>query len=288
MDLFEAVETHGDNHVAGWVHTTDGVRLWVNVRGTGRPVILIHGWTMSSLFWRRQDHLAETLQIITIDLRGHGRSQITPRGHTVPRYATDVREVITALDLKNAMLLGWSMGGSVVLEYWHHYGAERISALGLVETAPHPMSSAPWNTHKCHGHSVEAMYADLAAMASDRDGFADRFVNAMFLAGQAPAHCVNWMKSEQLKIATPIASDIYEDYAQRDYTGVLPTITVPTLVMYGRSRHMCHGPSTGRFVAGSIPESRFVILDKSGHLPFYEQPDEFNEAITRFLINLDS
>ena len=288
MDLFEAVETGGDNHVAGWVRTTDGVRLWVNVRGTGRPIVLVHGWTMSSLFWRRQDQLADRFQVITLDLRGHGRSQATPRGHTVPRYATDLRETITALGLKDVLLVGWSMGGSVVLDYWRQHGADRVSALGLVKTAPYPMSSAPWNTHKCHGHSVEAMEADLAAMARDRNEFADRFVNAMFLAGQAPAHCARWMRSEQLQVPTTIASEIYADYAQRDYTGVLPAITVPTLVMYGRSRHMCHGPSTGRFMAGTIPESRFVILDKSGHLPFYEQADAFNEALARFLIQPDT
>ncbi|MBG0789291.1 MAG: alpha/beta hydrolase [Desulfovibrionaceae bacterium] len=283
MDRFEAVETHGDNHVAGWVQTTDGVRLWTEVRGTGRPIILVHGWTMSSLFWRRQAQLADRFQVVTLDLRGHGRSQSTPRGHTVARYAADVREAITGLGLRDGMLAGWSMGGSVVLEYWRQYGTDRVSALALVETAPYPMSSAPWNTHKCHGHSVEAMEADLAAMAKDREGFADRFVNAMFLAGQAPGHCLKWMKGEQLKVPTSIASAIYQDYAQRDYTGVLPSITVPTLVMYGRSRHMCHGPSTGRFVAGSIPEAQFVILDKSGHLPFYEQADKFNLALARFL-----
>lgn len=283
MDLFEAVETHGDNHVAGWVQTTDGVRLWVNVRGTGRPVVLIHGWTMSSLFWRRQDALAERFQVVTLDLRGHGKSQATPRGHTVDRYATDVREVITALRLADCLLLGWSMGGSVVLEYWQRYGADRVSGLGLVETAPYPMSPAPWNTHKCHGHSVQAMHDDLAAMAEDRKGFARRFVNAMFLSGQAPEHCLKWMQREQLKVAAQAASDIYRDYAPRDYTGVLPTVTVPSLVVYGRSRHMCHGPSTGRYVAGSMPEAGFVILDKSGHLPFYEQANEFNEAVGRFL-----
>lgn len=283
MDQFEAVETHGDNHVAGWVQTTDGVRLWVNVRGTGRPILLIHGWTMSSLFWRRQDQLADRFQMVSLDLRGHGRSQSTPRGHTVPRYATDVRETITALGLQDAMLLGWSMGGSVVLEYWQHYGLDKISALGLVESTPYPMSPAPWNTHKCHGHSLGTMHADLADLTENRDEFAKRFVNAMFLAGQAPDHCLKWMQSEQLKIPASIATDIYEDYVQRDYTGVLPTVTVPTLVMYGRSRHMCHGPSTGRFVAGTIPDSRFVVLDKSGHLPFYEQADIFNEALAHFL-----
>ena len=73
MDLFEAVETSGENHVGGWVRTTDNVRLWVEVRGTGRPVILVHGWTMSSLFWRRQAALADRFQVVTVDLRGHGR-----------------------------------------------------------------------------------------------------------------------------------------------------------------------------------------------------------------------
>ena len=283
MDRFEAVETHGDNHVAGWVQTTDGVRLWTEIRGTGRPVVLIHGWTMSSRFWRRQALLADQFQVITLDLRGHGRSQTTPRGHTVPRYATDVREVIIGLGLKNGLLLGWSMGGSVVLEYWRQFGTDRISALGLVETAPHPMSSAPWNTHKCHGHSVTAMEADLTAMKEDRNGFADQFVNAMFLAGQAPTHCLKWMKDEQLQVPTSIASEIYQDYAERDYTGVLPTVTVPTLVVYGRSRHMCHGPTAGKYVAGSVPRAQFVILDKSGHMPFYEQADAFNGALSRFL-----
>ncbi|MCJ2163716.1 MULTISPECIES: alpha/beta hydrolase [unclassified Pseudodesulfovibrio] len=288
MDLFEAVETTGENQVGGWVQTTDGVRLWVEIRGTGRPVVLVHGWTMSSIFWRRQAQLADAFQVVTVDLRGHGRSQTTPRGHNIPRYATDVREVITALNLRNAMLTGWSMGGSVVLEYWHQYGRDRLDGIGLVETGPYPMSSAPWNNHKCHGHNMEAMQEDLTAMRLDRKGFAQRFVNAMFLSGQAPEHALKWMQTEQLKAPTDIATAIYEDYAQRDYTPLLPSISCPTLVVYGRSRHMCFGPSAGRFVAGSIPDSRFAILDKSGHLPFYEQPEAFNESMTHFLNQLDA
>ena len=288
MDRFEAVETTGENHVAGWVQTTDGVRLWVDIRGTGRPVLLLHGWTMSSLFWRRQAQLADGFQVVTMDFRGHGRSQSTPRGHIVPRYATDVREVVTALGLSRFMLLGWSMGGSVVLEYWQRYGADRLAGLGLVETGPYPMSPAPWNVHKCHGHNEEAMRRDLEAMREDRNAFADRFVNAMFLSGQAPEHALRWMTAEQLKTAPDTASAIYEDYARRDYTPALPSVTIPALVVYGRSLHMCYGPSAGRFVAATLPDSRFVILDKSGHMPFYEQPEEFNRALEGFLHQLDA
>lgn len=287
MDLFEAVETTGENQVGGWVQTSDGVRLWVEIRGMGRPVLLLHGWTMSSHFWRRQSALAESFQVITIDLRGHGRSQTTLRGHTLPRYARDVRQVITALNLQDVMLVGWSMGGSVALEYWQQFGGDKLRALGFVETAPSPMSPAPWNTHKCREYNKEAMHTDLKRMADDPADFSRRFVNAMFLSGEAPHHAMRWMSAEQRKMPPEMAATIYEDYTGRDFTPVLPTISIPALVVYGRSRHMCHGSSTGRFVAGSIPDSRFVILDKSGHLPFYEQPEEFNGALTHFMNTLD-
>jgi pimeloyl-ACP methyl ester carboxylesterase len=288
MDRFEAVETTGESQVGGWVRTTDGVRLWVEIRGRGTPLILLHGWTMSSLFWRRQTQLAEVCQVVTVDFRGHGRSQTTPRGHNVPRYALDVREVITALGLTGALLLGWSMGGSVALEYWQRFGPDRLAGFGLVETGPYPMSPAPWNAHKCHGHNEEAMRRDLAAMKEDRRRFAERFVNAMFLPGHAPEHALKWMAAEQLKAAPETAAAIYEDYARRDYTPVLPSINVPALVVYGRSLHMRYGPSNGRFVAASLPDSRFVTLDQSGHLPFYEQPEEFNRTVSEFLATLNA
>ncbi len=283
MNRFEAVETNGENHVAGWVQSADGVRLWIDINGRGHPILLIHGWTMSSIFWRRQERLANLFQLISIDMRGHGRSQSILRGHTVSRYARDVREVITTLGLDDAMLVGWSMGGSVVADYWQQYGNDRVSRIGLVETCPYPMSSAPWNTHRYQGQNLDAMRNDLARMALDRKTFGTNFINNMFLSGLAPSHALKWMQSEHLKVTDHTASSIYEDYAQRDYTAVLPTITVPSLVIYGRSRHFCLGPSTGRFVAGSIPDSRLVILEKSGHLPFYEEADAFNNELIHFL-----
>ncbi|QGY41287.1 alpha/beta fold hydrolase [Pseudodesulfovibrio cashew] len=283
MDQFEAVETRGDNHVGGWVTTTDAARVWVDVHGCGKPMVLIHGWTMSSAFWKRQEALAEQCQVVTIDLRGHGKSDSVLRGHSVPRYARDVREVLRALGLSKVMLVGWSMGGSVVMEYWREFGGDLLSGLGLVETGPAPMSGAPWNVHRYRGGDVAAMKADLQTMVRDRRAFGERFVDAMFLSGEAPAHARRWMLVEHLKVNDHTATTIYEDYVQRDYTGVLPTITAPVFVAYGRSRHMCFGPSTGRYVAGSVPNSRFTILENSGHLPFYEEPAAFNNALGHFL-----
>jgi pimeloyl-ACP methyl ester carboxylesterase len=286
MDHFEAVETKEEGHVAGWVTTTDSARLWVEVRGKGRPILLVHGWTMSSRFWRRQHALAGDFQVVTMDLRGHGKSQSVFRGYTIPRYARDVREVIRALDLKGVLLAGWSLGGPVVLDYWQQFGADRLSGIALVETTPYPLADAPWNTHRYRGMGPDAVHSDMIAMAEDRAGFGRRFVDAMFLSGEAPAHALRWMCDEHMLVENDAAAAIYEDYAVRDYTSLLPAITLPVLAVYGRSRHMCFGPSTGRYVAGSIPDSRFVILERSGHMPFYEEPDTFNEELKRFLNRL--
>jgi pimeloyl-ACP methyl ester carboxylesterase len=283
MNHFEAVETSGDNHVAGWVKTPDGVKLWVNVQGQGRPLVFIHGWTMSSLFWRRQAPLSKSLQIITIDLRGHGLSQSTLRGHSIPSYARDIHKVVTALGLTDIMLIGWSMGGSVVMDYWQQFNNDRLSSIGLVETGPCPMSAAPWNLHRYHGHKIEALREDLAKMTQDRKTFGKNFVNNMFLSRKAPSDALKWMTSEHMKVTDQTATTIYEDYIQRDYTSILPTLTLPALVVQGRSDQSCYGASTGRYVAGSLPDSRLVILDKSGHLPFYEEAEAFNDTVTQFL-----
>lgn len=282
MDNFEAVETRANNHVAGWVTTTDSAKLWVDIRGRGRPILFIHGWTMSSSFWRRQRSLADDYQIITINLRGHGKSTSVLRGNTIPRYARDVRDIIRTLHISDAILVGWSMGGSVVMDYWQQFGNDTISGIGIVETGPYPMSNGPWNTHRYHGGNMEALKDDLFVMKQNRKGFGDAFINNMFLAGEAPSHAMKWMFNEYMKVSDQTAISIYEDYVHRDYTSVLPSISIPTMAIYGRSKHMCFGPSTGRFVAGSIPNSRFVILDKSGHLPFYEEPDLFNNTIRHF------
>jgi pimeloyl-ACP methyl ester carboxylesterase len=175
------------------------------------------------------------------------------------------------------------MGGSVVLDYWQQFGNDRLSGLALVESTPYPLADAPWNTHRYRGLGPEAVRADMEAMRQDRAAFGTRFVNEMFMSGQAPAHALRWMREEHMLTDNHTASTIYEDYAARDYVPLLPTITLPALAVYGRSRHMCFGPSTGRFVAGSIPGARFVVLERSGHMPFYEEPDTFNAEMRTFL-----
>ncbi|MBU0513551.1 MAG: alpha/beta hydrolase [Proteobacteria bacterium] len=262
------------------IETPDHALIVVESQGHGRPLVLVHGWTMSSAWWRRQvEGLSDWFQVVTPDLRAHGRSSKVLHNHTVPQYARDVRAVIESMDLREVVLAGWSLAGPVVLDYWRQYGADRIHALALVEMTPWPMSPGEWNTHALKGRDFDGLNRTVQGLSRDRQGFGEQFVHRMFAAGQAPQKELEWMSAEHLKTPTPAAAAVYTDYVMRDCRSVLGTITVPTLVANGDSPHMCFGPRTGRFVAESIPGARLEIFDQSGHMPFYEEPERFNRVL---------
>ncbi|WP_243546508.1 alpha/beta fold hydrolase [Pseudodesulfovibrio tunisiensis] len=288
MGVVDIIEHRGPDHAELGVTTTDRARLRVEIRGQGRPLVLLHGWTMSSRFWERQmQGLEKDFCLVAVNFRSHGNSTNTDNGHTMPRYAKDVRDIIDTLDLNGCLLMGWSMGGAAVLEYWNQFGGHRLDGIGLVESAPAPMCSEPWNTHRYRDHNAEAMEADLDAMERSRDTYGRLFVSNMFLSGVAPQQDMEWMLREHLKIPASSAAAIYADYARRDYLDVLPKVSVPALVAYGRSEHLCYGPGAGQFVADSLPNSTLALFDHSGHIPFYEDAEDFNRTVREFAATLD-
>ena len=103
---------------SGFVEANDGVRLYYEDTGCGKPVILIHGGGLSLGWWRKQiPTLSQRFRVIAADTRGNGRSDKTPWGHRTARYAMDVRQIIETLDLHDATLVGWSIGARTVLSY---------------------------------------------------------------------------------------------------------------------------------------------------------------------------
>jgi non-heme chloroperoxidase len=276
-NVFQPIRQDGEGKRTGWVVSTHGARIYVETAGSGPVILLVHGWTMSGKFWLRQlTGLSDRFQVVTMDLRAHGNSSKTFEGHTMECCSEDVQAVITALKLENVVLAGWSLGGPVVLEYWRRFGDEKLSALALVEMTPFPFSPEKWNTHALKGYNFESMHSSFRALEEDRNAFGERFIHNMFKEGQAPTESFQWMLQEHLKTPTPAAMAVYSDYVMGDFTGVLKSISIPTLAIYGDSTHFCFGPKTGRYVAEQVPGCRLEVLDQSGHMPFYEQPEEFN------------
>ncbi len=277
---FFPMEDEGGDRIKGWVVSHDGARIYVEMAGEGIPILLVHGWTMSGRFWRRQmAGLSDRFMVVTMDLRGHGNSSKILEGHTIRAYSKDVQAVITALNLRKVVLAGWSLGGPVVLEYWRRFGGEYVSALALVEMTPFPFSPGEWNTHALKGYNVDGMNASFGILQEEPAAFGERFINSMFKGGTAPSEDMAWMHPEYLKTPSPVTVAAYSDYLMGDCTDVLKHVSVPSLAIYGNSPHLCFGPKTGQYVADQIPRCRLEVFSESGHMPFYEEPERFNDVI---------
>lgn len=272
-----------------FITTRDGARIYYEDHGRGRPIVLVHGWACSGRFWQRNvPALAEEFRVVTVDLRGHGNSAKPLTGHTMPQYAQDVRAVIEHLDLNGVTLAGWSLGGPVVLAYWQQYAADsRLKGLGLVDTAPSPLSPADWNSHGLKNNNLDGMHAVFAAVQTDRSQHSLGFVNNMFKGGQATATDLAWMVPEIAKTPAWIAIAAYSDFLLSDYAGVLPTVKVPAIVFAADSNVYKHGIAMGRHLASQLPQATFVPFEDGGHTLFYEQPDKFNGALGAFVRGLD-
>ena len=272
---------------ASYLETNDGAKIYYEDRGEGRPILLVHGWLCSSRFWQRNvPELAAAFRVVTLDLRGHGNSSKTLTGHTIGQYARDVRQVVEHLGLRDATLVGWSMGGPVVLSYYQQYGEDsRLGALGLVDSSPFPFSPAAWNSHALRNYGYDGMHATLAACAADLRKFAADFTTRMFAQEPSGAD-MDWVVAEMMKTPTWIAEAVYSDFVMSDLAGTLPAIRVPVLVLAANSGVFRSGIAMGEALAGQAPHGTFIPFEDAGHMLFYERSQKFNAALSAFVKSL--
>lgn len=267
-----------------YLETNDGAKIYYEDQGEGQPILLVHGWLCSSRFWQKNvPELADKFRVVTIDLRGHGNSSKTLAGHTIGQYARDVRQVIERLGLQDAVLVGWSLGGPVVLSYCQQYSRDsRLKALGLVDSTPFPFSPADWNSHALRNYSYDGMNATLAVYTADPRKFAVAFTNRMFKQKPSDAE-TDWVVAEMMKTPMWIAEAVYSDFVMSDLAKTLPSVKVPVIVFAANSGVFCNGIAMGKAIAGQVPHGTFIPFEDAGHMLFYEQPQKFNAALAAFI-----
>jgi non-heme chloroperoxidase len=267
-----------------YLETNDGAKIYYEDHGKGQPIMLVHGWLCSSRFWQRNiSPLAKEFRVVAIDLRGHGNSSKILTGHTIAQYARDVREVIEKLELEDAVLAGWSMGGPVVLSYYRQYAPEsRLKALGLIDTSPFPFSPEDWNNHALRNYNFDGMHKTFAAYTTDPRKFAVDFTNRMFKQKPSDAD-MDWVVAEMMKTPTWIAEAIYSNFLMSDLAKILPSVRLPVIVCAGNSGVFPNGIAMGKTLAGLAPHGTFIPFEDGGHILFYEQPQKFTAALVSFI-----
>lgn len=178
-----------------FISAPDGVPLHYSSLGTGRPLVLVHGWTMNGRFFRKNiGPLAEKYRVITLDARGHGYSGKELIHLTMEQVGADVETVLDVLGLQDVVLAGWSMGMATVYNYLDQFGTRRLSGVIDIDMTPYLFTEDGW-AHGVFGNlTPTASLAVQRQMVQDRKGLSEALIPAMFAAGSelAPEDLAWW------------------------------------------------------------------------------------------------
>ncbi|MFI8946438.1 alpha/beta fold hydrolase [Streptomyces sp. NPDC053750] len=244
---------------------------------TGLPVLLLHGHPFNRTLWAPQVAAltAAGHRVVTPDLRGYGRSTVTPGKVLLADFADDLAALLDHLDIERAVVGGVSMGGQIAMEVQlRHPG--RVRALVLSDT------SAPAET--AEGKEFRNRLAD-RLLAEGMDGYAHEVIDKMLAAYNVAAMPDVAARVLEMMCATDPrgAAAALRGRAERpDYRDVLAAVGAPVLVVVGADdvyTPVAQAESLHRLV----PHSTLAVIEKAGHLPGVEQPERFNAVLLEFL-----
>jgi pimeloyl-ACP methyl ester carboxylesterase len=254
--------------------------------GTGRPVVLIHGWPLSGESWKAQVPALQEAghRVITYDRRGFGRSDKPKTGYTYDRLTDDLRAVLEALDLDDVTLVGFSMGGGEVARYFTKYGADKIRSVVFAAAVPPYLLKTPGNPDGPLPATAAAKMS--AALTANQDEFYAGFVTDFYTAGDTLA-----VSEEQRQAALELAGqaskiaalEAMASFANTDFRDDLAKVKVPTLVIHGDSDGVVPFEGSGARTHDAVAGSQLHVIAGGPHGINDSHTDEFNRVLLEFL-----
>ena len=271
------------------VTTSDGARLSYLERGEGRPLVMIPGWSQTAeQFTYQLEGLSDRYRVVALDLRGHGDSEKVGHGYRIARLAKDLHDVLEALDLDDVVLLGHSMGCSVIWCYWDLFGSERVAKLVLVDEPPFIMANPAWSEEELEAAGAlfdcQALYDTVNALAGPQgDQTTVGFIGGM-VTDRISEQEKQWIIDRNFTMPRPHAATLLYNHATQDWRDVIPRIDVPTLVVAGRVSLVPWKSQV--WIRDQIPGAKLEIFeeDEGGqHFMFIENPEKFNRLVRDFV-----
>ena len=266
---------------------SDPVRLHVeDSGGTGRPVVLIHGWPLSAEAWQAQvGPLGEAgYRVIAYDRRGFGRSEEPADGFDYDTLAADLAGILEERDLRDVTLVGFSMGGGEVARYVANHGEERLRSVVFAAAVPPYLMKSEDNQDG--PLTPEKAKEKEAAFKADPEAYFEDFTRNFFSANDV-LKVSEAQRQDAIAIcrqADPAAAlGCMQAFATTDFRADLAKVTVPTLVLHGDSDAVVPFEGSGKRTHAAIAGSELVLLRDAPHGCNVSHADEFNAALLKFL-----
>lgn len=270
----------------GKEHSAD-IELYYEDHGSGKPVVLIHGYPLSGASWERQVSalLDGGYRVITYDRRGFGKSSQPTEGYHYDTFAEDLHKLITHLKLEQKFsLVGFSMGGGEIARYFGKYGSNGVSKAVIIGGVPPFLLKTNDNPEGVEGSVFDGIKK---AVARDRYAFFTEFFknffNADLLLGKRVSEevlraCWNIAAGASATASLACVSTWYEDFRQD-----LHRVDVPTLVIHGDSDRIVPIEAAGQRTAKLIKGAQLVVVKGGPHCIPWTHAEEVTSALVSFL-----
>jgi non-heme chloroperoxidase len=262
------------------------IDLYYEDHGTGKPIVLIHGYPLSGRAWEKQIPvlLNAGYRVITYDRRGFGGSSQPTSGYNYDIFAQDLHTLITTLKLEKVTLVGHSMGGGEVVRYMGKYGTQNITQAVVISGVPPYLRKAADNPDgvdaAVFADITKKVIADRPAYLSD---FCDQFYNVDLLGGNLVSDQVveaSWLISVA---ASPHAAIACVDTWGTDFRNDVAKINIPTLIIHGDNDRIVPFVNSGKILATRIAGSTLVVIPQGPHGICWTHADIVNKALLDFL-----
>jgi non-heme chloroperoxidase len=265
---------------------SSNIELYYEDHGSGKPVVLIHGYPLSGASWEKQVPvlLHAGYRVITYDRRGFGKSSQPTTGYNYDTFAEDLHKLVTQLNLSDFSVVGFSMGGGEVARYLGKYGSKGVSKAVIISGVPPYLLKTADNPE---GVDASVFAGIEKAVAADRyaffTGFFQNFYNTDLLLGKRvseQAVQANWNMAASASATASLAcvATWHEDFRED-----LARIDAPTLVIHGDADRILPITAAGLRTAKLIKGARLLVVKDGPHCVTWTHAEEVNAALVSFL-----
>jgi non-heme chloroperoxidase len=235
--LLGAAEREKRANTLSLITTKDGTQIYYKDWGAGKPVVFSHGWPLNADSWEAQMLFLAShgYRCIAHDRRGHGRSSQTWAGNDMDTYADDLAALIESLDLKEAVLIGFSAGGGEVARYIGRHGSKRVAKAALIAAVPPLMLKTAANPG---GLAMDVFDGIRAGCLADRSQFYKTLATGPFFGFNRPGAkvsqgMIDWFWLLGMQAGHKNTFDCIKAFSETDFTEDLKKFDVPTLIVHG-------------------------------------------------------
>ncbi len=266
---------------------TSAVRLHIDdTGGSGRAVVLIHGWPLSAQAWEQQVSVLRAAghRVVAYDRRGFGRSDKPASGYGYDTLADDLQRVLDQCGLQDVTLVGFSMGGGEVARYIGRHGESRLHSVVFAAAVPPYLMKTADNPDG--PLTPEKAQQTKAALEQDRSTFFDQFTRSFFSAMGA-LRVTEAQRSDAIALceqsAQHAALACMESFDTTDFREDLKKVKLPTLVIHGDADAIVPAEGSGLRTHRAVPHSKLVMMSGAPHGLNVSHAQAFNDALLTFL-----